>query len=100
MGSDFGNATKEDAILGELYACSHTGITHATTSKLARQGVIQPGQSVVVISTAYELKFSEFRIGYHEGSLADVAALHRNPPADPPADAGAVKAEIARWLDV
>lgn len=81
-----------------LYACPHTGVALAVAGKLARQGVIQPGQRVVVISTAHGLKFSEFKIGYHEGTLADVVARHRNPPVALPADAGAVKAEIGRWL--
>ncbi len=82
-----------------LYACPHTGVALAVAGKLARQGVIQPGQRVVVISTAHGLKFSEFKVGYHEGTLADVATRHRNPPVELPADAGAVKAEIVRWLD-
>ena len=43
--------------------------------------------------------YSEFKIGYHEGTLADVVACHRNPPVELPADAGAVKAEIERWLE-
>ena len=81
-----------------LYACPHTGVALAVTAKLARRGVIQPGQRVVVISTAHGLKFSEFKIGYHEGALADVVTRHRNPPVELPADAGAVKAEIVRWL--
>ncbi len=81
-----------------LYACPHTGVALAVAGKLARQGVIQPGQRVVVISTAHGLKFSEFKVGYHEGTLADVAARHRNPPVALPADAGAVRAEIGRWL--
>ncbi len=81
-----------------LYACPHTGVALAVAGKLARQGVIQPGQRVVVISTAHGLKFSEFKVGYHEGTLADVAARHRNPPVELPADAGAVKADIERWL--
>ena len=37
MDSDFGNATIEDAILGELYACPHTGVALATAGKLARR---------------------------------------------------------------
>ena len=81
-----------------LYACPHTGVALAVAGKLSRQGVIRPGQRVVVISTAHGLKFSEFKVGYHEGTLADVVARHRNPPVELPADAGAVKAEIGRWL--
>ena len=81
-----------------LYACPHTGVALAVAGKLARQGVIQPGQRVVVISTAHGLKFSEFKVGYHEGTLADVVARHRNPPVELPADAGAVRIELDRWL--
>jgi threonine synthase len=82
-----------------LYACPHTGVALAVAGKLARQGVIRPGQRVVVISTAHGLKFSEFKVGYHEGTLADVVAHYRNPPVELPADAAVVKAEIARWLE-
>ncbi|OQA40876.1 MAG: Threonine synthase [Chloroflexi bacterium ADurb.Bin325] len=81
-----------------LYADPHTGVALAAARKLAAAGVIQPGQRVVVVSTAHGLKFSEFKVGYHEGALADVVARHRNPPVELPADAVAVKAEIARWL--
>ena len=86
--------------LAGLYTCPHTGVALAVAGKLARRGVIRGGQRVVVISTAHGLKFSEFKVGYHEGTLADVVARHRNPPVALPADAGAVQAEIARWLEV
>lgn len=82
-----------------MYACPHTGVALAAAGKLARRGVIRPGQRVVVISTAHGLKFSEFKVGYHEGTLADVAARHSNPPVMLPAHAAAVKADIARWLE-
>ncbi len=81
-----------------LYACPHTGVALAVAGKLARQGVIQPGQRVVVISTAHGLKFNEFKVGYHEGTLADVVARHRNPPVELPADADAVRRTLDGWL--
>jgi threonine synthase len=81
-----------------LYTCPHTGVALAATSRLARRGIIRPGQRVVVISTAHGLKFNEFKVGYHENTLADVVARHRNPPVELPADASTVKAEIERWL--
>ena len=49
--------------------------------KLAAQGVIEAGQRVVVISTAHGLKFSEFKVGYHEGTLRG----RRRPPSQPAA---------------
>lgn len=82
-----------------LYTDPHTGVALAVARKLAVQGVIQPGQRVVVISTAHGLKFSEFKVKYHEGTLADVVAQHRNPPAELPADAAVVKQEIRRRLE-
>ena len=81
-----------------LYTCPHTGVALAVAGKLARRGTIQPGQRVVVISTAHGLKFNEFKVGYHDGTLADVVARHRNPPVELPADAGAVRIELDRWL--
>jgi threonine synthase len=81
-----------------LYTCPHTGVALAVAGKLARRGTIQPGQRVVVISTAHGLKFNEFKVGYHDGTLADVVARHRNPPVELPADASAVRIELDRWL--
>jgi threonine synthase len=81
-----------------LYTCPHTGVALAATSRLARRGIIRPGQRVVVISTAHGLKFNEFKVGYHENTLADVVARHRNPPVELPADANAVRMDLDRWL--
>jgi threonine synthase len=81
-----------------LYACPHTGVALAVVAKLAQRHVIQPGQRVVVISTAHGLKFTGFKTAYHENTLADVVARHRNPPLELPADAGAVRAALDSWL--
>lgn len=81
-----------------LYTDPHTGVALAAARKLRAQGVIEAGQEVVVISTAHGLKFSEFKVGYHENALADVIARRRNPPVSLPAEAGIVKQEIERWL--
>jgi threonine synthase len=82
-----------------LYACPHTGVALAVAAKLARKGTIQPGQRVVVISTAHGLKFTDFKVGYHEGNLADIAARYRNPPVEVPADVESVRAALTSWLD-
>jgi threonine synthase len=81
-----------------LYACPHTGVALAVVAKLARQGIIRREQRVVVISTAHGLKFSEFKVAYHEGTLADAVARHRNPPIELPADADEVRRTIERRL--
>ena len=51
---------------------------------------------MVVISTAHGLKFTGFKVGYHEGTLSDVDALRRNPPVELPPDVDAVRDAIAR----
>jgi threonine synthase len=49
---------------------------------------------VVVISTAHGLKFTNFKVGYHDGQLKDVVARHQNPPVELPADYDAVQRAI------
>ncbi len=74
-----------------LYSCPHTGVALAATIKLIKQGVIQNTDRVVVISTAHGLKFSGFKVNYHENSLRDVVSQHANPPIELPADLDAVR---------
>jgi threonine synthase len=82
-----------------LYACPHTGVALAAAAKLRRRGTIRPGDRVVVISTAHGLKFTDFKIGYHQGTLPDVVARYGNPIVNLPADPDAVRAELGHWLE-
>jgi len=82
------------------YACPHTGVALAVLEKLASRGVIQKGQRAVVISTAHGLKFSDFKVGYHEQRLGEVAARLGNPSMQVPATLGAVQDAIARRFPV
>src|SRR6202041_2027608 len=50
-----------------LYTCPHTGVPLAALFKLRSRGVVTSDQSVVIVSTASGLKFTEFKLGYHEG---------------------------------
>ncbi|MGD8462940.1 MAG: threonine synthase [Anaerolineae bacterium] len=81
-----------------LYSCPQTGVALAVLLKLIERGDIQPEQRVIVISTAHGLKFTRFKVGYHEQTLADVTARHANPPVELPADIGAVQRAIDRAL--
>jgi threonine synthase len=54
---------------------------------------------VVVISTAHGLKFTGFKVGYHEGTLASVMARHANPPLELPADPLVVRQVVERELE-
>jgi threonine synthase len=60
--------------------------------------VIQPEHRVVVISTAHGLKFTGFKVGYHDDSLAHVKAQHANPPLELPDDVEAVTVAIDRLI--
>jgi len=86
------------ADLTGMYACPHTGVALAALFKLVARGEIRPQDRVVVISTAHGLKFTNFKIGYHDGTLEGVDALRRNPPIELPPDVDAVKQAIAQGL--
>ncbi|MGD8627382.1 MAG: threonine synthase [Anaerolineae bacterium] len=81
-----------------LYACPQTGVALAVLFKLLARGEVLPEQRVVVVSTAHGLKFTGFKVGYHEGTLAGIDARHANPPLALPADVAAVKRAIDRAI--
>jgi threonine synthase len=77
-----------------MYADPHTGVALAVLFKLVDRGEIKGDDRVVVISTAHGLKFTAFKVGYHEDTLNDVVSRHRNPPVELPADYDAVQRAI------
>jgi threonine synthase len=81
-----------------LYTCPHTAVALACAEKLATRGVITRDQSVVVISTAHGLKFSEFKQRYHEGTL-EFASDFANVPVSLGSDPTRVCEELHRALD-
>lgn len=81
-----------------MYCCPHTGVALAVLLKLVKRGEIKPSDRVVVISTAHGLKFTNFKVGYHDQTLEDVVAHHANPPLQLPADYLAVSRAIDRVL--
>lgn len=82
-----------------LFACPHTGVALGAVEKLAARGEITKDQQVVVISTASGLKFTDFKVGYHEGKLPEVPApKYRNKPVELPEDYGAVREALLRGL--
>ena len=97
------NELAEAAAMADLtgmFTCPHTGVALAVLRKLVAQGIIQPEHRTVVISTAHGLKFSDFKVGYHEEKLANVTAKYANPPVYLDADAAKVKAAIAKRLEL
>ena len=81
-----------------MYTCPHTGAALAALFKLLERKVIRSHERVIVISTAHGLKFTPFKVGYHEGTLAEVESDLANPPVYLPADAEIVRETIQRRL--
>ncbi len=77
-----------------LYCCPQTGVALAVLFKLVERGQILPEQRVIVISTAHGLKFTGFKVGYHQDDLSKVVARQANPPLELPADVGEVRRAI------
>jgi len=81
-----------------MYCCPHTGVALAALFKLIERGEIKPRDRVIVISTAHGIKFTDFKVGYHDGTLPEVISRSANPPIELPADMQQVKDAIAREL--
>jgi threonine synthase len=77
-----------------MFACPHTGVALAVLIKLAERGDISPGERVVVISTASGLKFTDFKAGYHAGTLAGISATRANRPVELPNDYDQVRKHL------
>ncbi len=52
-----------------MFNCPHTGVALAALIKLLKAGKIDKSEHVVVISTAHGLKFTDFKVNYHEEKL-------------------------------
>jgi threonine synthase len=79
-----------------LYACPHTAVGLAVLEKLVNRKVIGPDDKVVSISTANGLKFTEFKVNYHQHGLQGVVPRQANPPVMLGADFGQVVDAITR----
>lgn len=69
-----------------MYTCPHTAVALAALEKLVKKGLVQKRDRVVVVSTASGLKFTEFKVRYHDKTLPGIASTYANPPVDLPAD--------------
>lgn len=97
--SELANAAARADLEGG-FTCPQTGVALAALEKLVAKGIIARGSKVAVISTAHGLKFPEFKVGYHQGALAEVDSRFQNPPIELPAEVAAVKAALASRLDL
>jgi len=81
------------AALGDttgMFNCPHTGVALAALIKLVKSGKVDKAERVVVISTAHGLKFTDFKVDYHEGRLP-FPSRHANRPLEVHASVDAVK---------
>jgi threonine synthase len=88
------------AMLGDMtgmFNCPHTGVALAAMMKLIKAGKIDRAEKVVVISTAHGLKFTDFKVQYHEGKL-DFPARYANKPIELPPTVEAVKEALTHAL--
>lgn len=88
------------AALGDttgMFNCPHTGVALAALIKLIKAGKIDKSEHVVVISTAHGLKFTDFKVKYHEGTL-DFPCHYANKPIDLPPTVDAVKEALKQEL--
>lgn len=79
-----------------MYTCPHTAVGLAVLGKLVKRGQIKRSDRVVCISTAHGLKFTEFKVKYHESSLAGIRSPAANPPVMLPPEVGPVVDAISR----
>jgi threonine synthase len=88
------------AALGDttgMFNCPHTGVALAGLIKLLKDGRIDKSEHVVVISTAHGLKFTDFKVKYHEGAL-DFPCRFANKPIELPPRVDAVKEALQHAL--
>ncbi len=88
------------AALGDttgMFNCPHTGVALAGMIKLLKAGKIDKAEHVVVVSTAHGLKFTDFKVKYHEGSL-EFPCRYANRPVELPARLDAVKEALRNEL--
>ena len=81
-----------------MYTCPHTAVGLAVLEKLVNNGTIKSTDRVVCVSTANGLKFTEFKVGFHEGKVPGVDNTLSNPPVMLPADYGRVMDAISARL--
>ncbi|HKP59553.1 MAG TPA: threonine synthase [Polyangiales bacterium] len=81
------------------FACPHTGVALAALVKLVQREEIKKTDRVVVISTASGLKFTDFKIRYHESKIEGVESAHPNRPILLPNEYEAVKKTVLSTFD-
>lgn len=95
--SELAEAAAQADLTG-MYCCPHTGVAIAVLKKLVDNGTIKKDDRTVVVSTAHGLKFTQFKVGYHESDLDNILSKLPNPPSYVDANTDAVKKAIESRL--
>jgi threonine synthase len=77
------------------YLCPQSAAALAGVREAAQDGRIASDASVVLVSTAHGLKFTEFKVRYHEGQLEGVTSRRRNEPVPLAPSLDAVRRAVA-----
>jgi threonine synthase len=80
------------------FACPHTGVALAALEKLVHRGEISKTDRAVVISTASGLKFTEFKVRYHDKELEGVESRNSNRAVPLPNEYDAVKRAVLEGI--
>ena len=79
-----------------MYCDPHTGVALAVLFKLRDRGIIRDNDRTVVVSTASGLKFTEFKVGYHDSTLEGVKSARANRAVELPPEFGRVMDAITQ----
>ncbi len=77
-----------------LFNCPHTGVALAALFKLLKRNEIKKDERIVIISTAHGLKFTDFKVKYHENKLEEVESKYANTPIELPPEYDKVQKTI------
>ena len=80
------------------FVCPHTGVALAALEKLVHRGEISKTDRAVVISTASGLKFTDFKVRYHDNELEGVESRNANRPVRLPNEFDAVKRAVLEGI--
>jgi threonine synthase len=82
-----------------LFNCPHTGVALVALNKLRDRGLIRASDRVVVVSTAHGLKFTDFKLRYHQMETQGVVPQLPNPPIELDARYDTVRDRLLQEID-
>jgi threonine synthase len=81
-----------------FFCCPQTGVALAVAQKLAARGIINRSETVVIISTAHGLNFTDFKQAYHTQQVSEIGPKFANKPIVSPAKLDAVLHAVEQRL--